>query len=109
EAGALIVKLSELDAAAPGVATLIVAVPAVAIRLAGTMAVSRGGLTKFVVRTGEFHRTVEPVPKLVPPPVMVNAGPPAAADAGAIEESPGAGPVGGGGADGVSNRTRLLA
>jgi hypothetical protein len=38
--------------------------------------------TKVVVRSDPFQRTVEPLTKLVPFTVSVNAAPPAVADAG---------------------------
>jgi hypothetical protein len=56
--------------------------PAEAIRVAGTEAVSCVALTKVVASVVPFQFTVAPETKLVPFTVSVNAPPPGAADAG---------------------------
>jgi hypothetical protein len=66
----------------PGVITVTFAEPAVAIRLAGTAAVSWVALPKVVVSAVLPHCTVAPETKFVPLTVKVNAAPPAAAVAG---------------------------
>ena len=58
--GDVIVKVSEFEAPAPGLTTAMVAVPAAAIRLAGTAAVNCVALTKVVVSDVVFHRTIAP-------------------------------------------------
>ncbi len=58
------------------------ALPALAIRLAGTAAVNWTELTNVVVRAVPFHCTVVPGRKLVPFTVNVNAAPPAVAEVG---------------------------
>src|ERR1035441_2841745 len=62
--------------------TSIIAVPAVAIDAAGTVAVNCVGLISAVVRACAFHRTVAPAKKLEPVTVSVNDGPPAVTEAG---------------------------
>src|ERR1035441_7467663 len=61
----------------PSADTSIIAVPAVAIDAAGTVAVNCVGLISAVVRACAFHRTVAPAKKLEPVTVSVNDGPPA--------------------------------
>jgi hypothetical protein len=89
----LIVKVSPLDVPPPGVGfiTVTVAVPAVAISVAGTEAVTCVGLTYVVCSPFLFHFTVEVETKFVPVTVSVNAGPPAAALEGESEVAPGSG------------------
>jgi hypothetical protein len=65
------------------VVTVTLAVPVVAIRLAGTAAVTWVALTNVVVSAVEFHFTVAPEAKLVPFTVSVKAAPPAVAEVGA--------------------------
>src|SRR5665213_28772 len=65
-AGGLMVKTTALEAAASGFVTVTLALPAAAIRLAGTDAVSCAALTKVVVSAEPFHCTVEPETKPVP-------------------------------------------
>ena len=75
------VKVNPLDLPPPGVGfiTVTVAVPAVAMSLAGTEAVNFVPLTYFVVSPVPFHCTVEVETKFVPVTVRVNAAPPAVA------------------------------
>src|SRR5207245_8994222 len=68
-----------------GVTTVIDAVPAVAMRAAGTVAVSCVAETNVVVSAVPFHLTVEPDAKLVPFTVSVNCGPPAVVQVGLSE------------------------
>src|SRR5206468_457004 len=65
-----------------GVTTVTLAVPAAAMSAAAIAAVSWMGLTKVVVRTAPFQRTVEPLTKPLPLTVSVKARPPAVALAG---------------------------
>lgn len=64
------------------VVTVTLAVPGVAIRLAGTAAVSWLTLMNVVVSAGPFHFAFAPEPKLVPLIVRVKAAPPAVAELG---------------------------
>jgi hypothetical protein len=82
---AAIVNVCAFDVPPHGVTTMIDAVPAVAIRGAGTVAVSCVDETNVVVSTVAFHFTVEPETKLVPFTVKVNCGPPAVAQVGLSE------------------------
>jgi hypothetical protein len=66
-------------------ATVIEAVPGVAMRAAGTVAVSCFELTNVVASGLPFQFTVEPETKLLPFTVSVNCGPPAAMQVGLIE------------------------
>ena len=75
----LTVKVSEFDVVAPGVTTLTVALPLLAIALAGTDAVSCVELPKLLVSAVPFHNTVSPETKLAPLTVSVNVVPPAGA------------------------------
>src|SRR5207245_1876844 len=68
-----------------GVTTVIDAVPAVAMRAAGTVAVTCVAETKVVASAVPLHLTVEPDTKLVPLTVSVNCGPPAAVQVGLSE------------------------
>ena len=63
-------------------ATVIVALPAEAMRLAGTAAVTCVALTYVVVSGDPFHWTTAPDTKPAPFTARVNAGPPAVPAAG---------------------------
>ena len=80
-----IVKVCALDVPPHGVTTVIEAVPAVAMRAAGTVAVSCVAETNAVVSGLPFQFTVEPETKLLPFTVSVNCGPPAAVQLGLSE------------------------
>jgi hypothetical protein len=82
-----IVNVTALDVAPQGLGftTVIEAAPAVAIREAGTVAVSCVEETNIVVSAVPFQFTVEPETKLVPFTVNVNCGPPAVAQVGLSE------------------------
>ena len=82
---AAIVNVCAFDVPPHGVTTVIEAVPAVAMREAGTVAVSRVEETNVVVSAVPFQFTVEPEAKLVPLTVNVNCKPPAAAQVGLSE------------------------
>ena len=82
---ARIVNVTALDVPPQGLNTVIEAVPAVAMRAAGTVAVSCVAETNVVARDVAFHFTVEPEAKLVPFTVNVNCGPPAVAQVGLSE------------------------
>src|SRR5436190_10940600 len=79
------VKVSEFDVPPHGVTTVIEAVPAVAMKAAGTVAVSCVAETNAVASALPFQFTVEPETKFVPFTVNVNCGPPAAAQVGLSE------------------------
>ena len=83
-AGLLIEKVAVLDVPPPGAGlkTVTFAVPAVAMSVAGMLAVSRVSLTYVVVRSLPFQRRTEPLTKFVPLTVRANAEPPAMALAG---------------------------
>jgi hypothetical protein len=81
----------EFDVTPPGAWTTTEAVPAEAIRVAGTAAVNCTGETKVVTSAAPFHCTVAPLTKLVPFTANVNAGPPANALLGEMEVTAGAG------------------
>jgi hypothetical protein len=68
-----------------GLTTVIDAVPAVAMRAAGTVAVSFVAETNVVVSAVPLQFTVEPETKLVPFTVSVNPAPPAVAQVGLSE------------------------
>ena len=95
----LMVKLAVFDAPPPGVGfvTCIGAVPAVAMSVAGTEAVSCVELTNVVVRLLPFQLTTDPDTKLEPLTVRVKADPPAVALVGEIVLMAGVGFGGGGG------------
>ena len=83
----VIVKVREVaDVPPPGVGvnTTTVAVPGLAIRLAGTLVVIWLVLRKVVTSAFPFHSTSEPGEKLLPVTVKVNAVPPACAVVGDI-------------------------
>jgi len=65
--------------------TVIEAVPALAMRTAGTVAVSCVEETKVVVSAVPFQFTVEPETKFVPFTVNVNCGPPGVTQVGSME------------------------
>jgi hypothetical protein len=76
--------------ATPPESTVTVAVPAAAIRVAGTAAVSWLVLTKVEVSAVPFQRTAAPDTKPLPFTVRVNAAPPAIAEFGLREVIAGA-------------------
>jgi hypothetical protein len=80
-----IVNVIPVDVPPQGFTTVIEVVPAVAIREAGTVAVSCVEETNVVASAVTFHLTVEPDTKLVPFTVSVNCGPPAVAQVGLSE------------------------
>ena len=80
---ALIVNVAPVDVP-PESVTVTLAVPALAIRLAGTEAVNCVALAKDVVSAVLPHCTVAPETKFAPLTVRVNAAPPAVADAGEV-------------------------
>jgi hypothetical protein len=80
-----VVKVKLLDVVPPE-ATVIAAVPAVAIRAAGTAAVSWLALTNVVDSPEPFHRAVAPETNPLPLTVSVKAGPPTVALLGARDE-----------------------
>jgi len=82
---AAIVNVCAFDVPPHGVATVSDAVPAAAIRAAGTVAVSCVVETKAVVSGLPFQFTVEPEMKFVPFTDSVNCGPPAVAHVGLSE------------------------
>jgi hypothetical protein len=79
---ALIVKVAAADELAPGFVTTTLAVPAAAIRLAGTAAVSCVALTNVVASAVPFQPTAAPDTNPVPLTVSVKAGLVAVADDG---------------------------
>jgi hypothetical protein len=81
----LIGKVTPLDVAPQGLTTVIEAVPAFAIREAGTVAVSCVEETNVVASADPFQFTVELETKFVPFTVNVNCGPPTAAQVGLSE------------------------
>ena len=80
-----IVNVTPVDVPPQGFTTVIGAVPAVAIREAGTVAVSCVDETNVVASAVAFQFTVEVETKFVPFTVNVNPGPPAAAQVGLME------------------------
>ena len=82
---AAIVNVTAFDVAPQGLTTVTEAVPAVAIREAGTVAVSCVEETNVVASAVAFHFTVEVETKFVPFTVKVNCGPPAVAQVGLSE------------------------
>jgi len=91
--GNVIVKLRAFDVPPPGAGLLTVtlAVPAVAMSLAGMDAVKLVALFRLVVRFDPFHRTVEPETKFEPLTVRANSGLPAMAEFGLIPVMAGTG------------------
>jgi len=90
---AAIVNVCAFDVPPHGVTTVSDAVPAVAMRTAGTVAVSCVVETNVVANAVPFQFTVEPETKLVPFTVSVNCGPPAVAQVGLSELSVGIAPI----------------
>jgi hypothetical protein len=89
------VNVYELEFAPPGLTTVMLALPAEAIKLAGTVAVNWLALTKLVESGVPFHSTVDPDTKFAPLTVRVKEGPPAGAlmglmvlISGPVEEEP---------------------
>jgi hypothetical protein len=82
---AAMVNVCAFDVPPHGVRTVIEAVPAVAMRAAGTVAVSCVAETNVVVSAVPLHLTMEPETKFVPFTVSVNCGPPAAVHVGLSE------------------------
>jgi hypothetical protein len=82
-----IVNVTAFDVAPQGLGftTVTEAEPAVAIREAGTVAVSCVEETNVVVSAVAFHFTAEPETKLMPFTVKVSCGPPAVAQVGLSE------------------------
>ena len=80
-----IVNVTPVDVPPQGFATVIEAVPAVAIREAGTVAVSCVEETNVVASAVPFQFTVEVETKFLPFTVKVNCGPPTAAQVGLTE------------------------
>jgi hypothetical protein len=70
------------ETAPPAFSTLITALPAVAIKLAGTVALRAAALRRVVGRAAPFHFTVAPDRNPEPFTVRVKAAPPATAEAG---------------------------
>ena len=85
------VKVLAFDTLASGLTTVTGTVPATAMSAAAIAAVNRVELTNVLVRAAPFQRTLEPLTKLVPLTVSVNAGPPAATLFGDSELTVGAG------------------
>jgi hypothetical protein len=88
---AVIVNITADEAFAPGVTTVIFAVPAATIFIAGIVAVSVVEFTKFVVTAEAFQLIAELLVKLDPVAVSVNAVPPAVIVLGDTELSIGTG------------------
>src|ERR1035437_8209171 len=86
------VKASAFDDA-PSPATVMLAVPAVAMSAAGTLAVNWDALTNVVASGAPFHCTLELAVKLAPVTVKVKAAPPGAAALGLRLASEAAGVV----------------
>jgi hypothetical protein len=76
------VKATELDATPPGLTTVTPAVPAAAVRAAGTTAVNCVPLKNVVTSDDPFQTTVDPVMNPDPFTVSVNADPPAMTEFG---------------------------
>jgi len=73
------VKLTAFDLPPPGLVTVTLKLPAVAISEAGIAAVSCVALTNVVATAVPLKLTVEPLTKFVPFTVKMKAGPPAMA------------------------------
>ena len=97
--GTLIGSATATDALPPVLIAVMLALPALAIRLAGTAAVNCVELTNVVANAVPFQRTAAPERKLVPFTVRVNAGPPAIAEVGLKPVIVGVGALTGNGAD----------
>ena len=85
EGAASIVNVTALDVPPHGLTTVIEKVPAVAMRVADTVAVSCVEETNVVVSAAPFQFTIEVETKFVPLTVNVNCGSPAAAQVGLSE------------------------
>src|ERR1017187_9790890 len=79
--GRAMVKVRALDGP-PSLSKVTVAVPLVAMRAAGTLAVNWEALTNLVTRGAPFHCTVEVAANPAPAMVRVKAAPPGAAALG---------------------------
>ena len=84
--GSLMVKSTEFELPIKVVKTVMAAVPALAMSLAGISAVSLLKLTKVVGRSAPFQRTTDRGVRLLPFTVRVKAGPPARAEVGLMLE-----------------------
>ncbi len=91
--GTLIVNVAAAEGLPPVLTAVMLALPALTIRLAGTAAVSCVELKNVVVSAVPFQRTLAPERKLVPFTVSVNAGPPTTADVGLRLVIAGIGPL----------------
>lgn len=82
--GLLIANETSFDVPPPGggLKTVMRAAPAVAMSVAGIVAVNCVALTNAVVRLAPFNRTVEPLTKLEPLTASVKAAPPAVTELG---------------------------
>ncbi len=81
-AGTVTGSATAVDALPPVLIAVMLALPTLAIKLAGTAAVNCVELTKVVVSAVPFHCTIAPARKLVPFTVRVNAAPPAITEVG---------------------------
>jgi hypothetical protein len=84
--GSLMVKSTEFEIPIKVVKTVMAAVPALAMSLAGISAVSLLRLPNVVARSAPFQRTTDSAVKLLPLTVRVKAGPPARAEVGLMLE-----------------------
>jgi hypothetical protein len=80
--GVVMPKVVALDALPPGSVTVMLTLPAAAIRLAGTGAVSCVPLTEVVLRDSPFHSTLAPERNPAPFTVSVKGAPPAVTEPG---------------------------
>ena len=80
--GRVIVKVAALEAALPGLTTVTLALPGLAIKLAGTAALNCVALTYVVGNAEPFHWTAAAATNPEPFTVNVNAGPPAGVEFG---------------------------
>jgi hypothetical protein len=76
------VKVAALEAAVPGLTTVTLALPGLAVKLAGTVALNCAPPRNVVTNGAPFHCTTEPATKPEPLTVSVNAGPPAGDEVG---------------------------
>ena len=81
----LILNVSAFEAVLPGFTTVTLALPTLAIRLPGIVAVNCVAFTKLVESGEPFHCTVEPDTKPEPLTVSVNVAPPTVAPFGLSE------------------------
>jgi hypothetical protein len=86
--GLLIASVAGVETPPPGAGleTVMLAVPAAVMSLAGIAAVSWVPLPNVVARSDPFQRTTDPLTKLVPATVRVKAGPPAVTEVGLMLE-----------------------